>query len=386
MEPSFIDSPRLSRPGAPLAGGGGPASPPASVMAALREHLAQLFPGGELLELEPLAPDTGASAGATEKAAGYGLPVRVALVDSAGRRRQLVWRTVAANEFGHDRRADRVAGIVQAYDDFAATPGHVQALDLGFVTAASGLRSLRDAGEPYLLTEFAPGTIYAEDLRRIAARHVTELIDLQRLEALARALAGLHVPIGGGAQRYRRAIRDLIGSGEGIFGIVDGYPDGFPLERLRGIEERCAGWRWRLRDRHDRLTRTHGDFHPFNIVFDGTRPALLDASRGGCGDPADDLTALAVNFLLFAIEEPAAWPRGLGVLWRRWWADYFALRDDAELLAVAPPFLAWRTLVVCNPRFYPHLSDAGRDKLLGFAEDVLACHALEPAWAEELFR
>jgi adenylylsulfate kinase-like enzyme len=64
-----------------------------------------------------------------------------------------------------------------------------------------------------------------------------------------------------------------------LHGIVDGYP-------------------------HARLARMHGDFHPFNIVFDGAQPTMLDASRGVCGDPADDLTALAVNFLLFALSEP----------------------------------------------------------------------------------
>ncbi len=61
------------------------------------------------------------------------------------------------------------------------------------------------------------------------------------------------------------------------------------------------------------------------------------------------------------------------------------MRDDAELLAVAPPFLAWRVLVVCNPRFYPSLTAHARDSLLGFAERVLDESCLDPIWAEELF-
>ena len=352
----------------------------------IRRHFERLYPDCQIVAIEQLAPDSGATAAATEKRAGYGVPVRVSLADARGQRRELVWRTASANEFGHDRRSDRVAAIVQSYEDFAATPGHIAALDLGFVGNDGTLRSVRDAGEPYLITSFAPGSIYASDLRRIATDRATSELDLARIEALARYLAELHVPISDGAVRYRRSIRDLIGSGEGIYGIIDGYPDGLADERLRAIEEQCATWRWRLRDRHHRLARTHGDFHPFNIVFDGTTPTMLDASRGGCGDPADDLTAMAVNFLLFAIDDPQAWPHGLGVLWRRWWADYFSLRDDPALLEVAPPFFAWRVVVVCNPRFYPNLSAAGRDKLLGFAEDVLAADALDPMWAEELFR
>src|SRR4029079_11883891 len=139
------------------------------VTAQLRQHFLHLYPGAEILAIEPLAPDTGVSAGSTEKAAGYRPPVRVVLVEPSGQRHELVWRTASANEFGHDRRADRVAGIVQSYEDFSATPAHVAAIDIGFIAPDRTLRSTRDPGEPYLITRFAPGTIYASDLRRIAA-------------------------------------------------------------------------------------------------------------------------------------------------------------------------------------------------------------------------
>jgi hypothetical protein len=251
------------------------------------------------------------------------------------------------------------------------------------------LVSTRDATEHYLITSYAPGTIYAHDLRRIAGERIATPRDVDRVGALARYLAALHTPIAPPGTRYRRAIRDLVGSGEGIFGIIDGYPadvPGAPADRLAAIEARCAEWRWRLRGRDARLTRTHGDFHPFNIVFDGDAPTLLDASRGGCGDPADDVTALAINFVLFALDAPAAWRDGLGVLWRALWSRYLAERPDDDLLAVAPPFFAWRALVVANPVFYPRMTAAARDQLLGLAEAVLDEHALDPARAEELFR
>jgi hypothetical protein len=354
----------------------------------LRDHLARLYPGAAIVALEPLGPDAGATAGSTRKAAGYGVPVRIVL-DDGGVRRELVWRVASANEFGHDRRADRAAAMVQAFDDFAAMPAHVRAVDLGVIRAGGELLSTRDATEHYLITTYAPGQIYAGDLRRIAADRIATPQDVERVDALARTLAALHTPIDPPGPRYRRAIRDLLGSGEGIFGIIDGFPDGVPggpSERLREIEVRCAEWRWRLRGRDARLTRTHGDFHPFNIVFDGNVPTLLDASRGGCGDPADDVTALAINFVLFALDAPGAWGHGLGVLWRHLWHRYLSERDDPGLLEVAPPFFAWRALVVANPVFYPRMSEAARDKLLGFATEVLDDHALDPAWAEELFR
>jgi len=81
------------------------------------------------------------------KICGYGEPVRVILVDRAGHTQELVWHAVLPNEFGHDRRADRAAQVLQAYED-AALPGHVGALDVGFVQLDGGLCSLRDTGEP----------------------------------------------------------------------------------------------------------------------------------------------------------------------------------------------------------------------------------------------
>jgi hypothetical protein len=354
----------------------------------LRDHVLRLYPGARVVSIEPLGPDGGATAGATTKAAGYGLPVRI-VVSDGGVRRELVWRVASANDYGHDRRSDRAAAMVQAFDDFAQIPQHVRALDLGVIRSTGELASTRDATEHYLLTTYAPGTIYAHDLRRIAAERIATPRDVERVDALARYLAALHTPVTPPGARYRRAIRDLLGSGEGIFGIIDGYPDGVPgapRDRLRAIEERCATWRWRLRDRDARLARTHGDFHPFNIVFDGDTPTLLDASRGGCGDPADDVTALAINFLLFALDARASWGHGLGVLWRHLWHRYLAERPDDALLEVAPPFLMWRALVVANPTFYPRMSEQARDQLLGFATDVLDDHALDPSWAEELFR
>ncbi|MFT3698623.1 MAG: hypothetical protein QM831_36090 [Kofleriaceae bacterium] len=354
----------------------------------LTEYVAQHFPGATIIDVQPLRPDSGATASSTTKTTGYGRPIRF-VIDDQGQRRAFVWRTSAANDFGHDRRADRAAETLLAFDDFTTIPDHVRPLDVGAIRADGSLVTLRDASELYLVTTYAPGTLYVDDLRRLASGEPVTEADLERVDVLARYLADLHIPIPDGERRYRRALRDLVGHGEGIYGMIDGYPDDVPEaspRRLHAIEERCAGWRWRLRDHGRRLARTHGDFHPFNIVFDHLAPTFLDASRGGCGDPADDVTALAVNFLLFAIDAPTATRAGFAVLWRRWWRRCLELRPDPGLQTAAPPFFAWRTLVVCNPTFYPGLSAHGRDRLLAFAEGVLARGQLDPEAAEELFR
>src|SRR6185503_17914269 len=126
---------------------------------------------------------------------------------------------------------------------------------------------------------------------------------------------------------------------------------------------------------------------PFNVLFgEGSELTLLDASRGSIGEPADDVTAMAINFVFFALEEPAAWLDGLGRLWRRFFAVYLDESGDRELGLVAAPFLAWRALVLASPRFYPALAPEARDRLLGFAERSLDAERFEPDSAEALFR
>jgi hypothetical protein len=356
----------------------------------LERFLRSRLPHHRLAEVRPLRADGGMTGTATEKGTGYGIPLRLGLVDEhTGQRRDLVLHFAAANAFGHDRRADRAEEVLLAFDTFSAIPHQASAIDVGVVDGQGRLQSLREAGEFWLLTDWAPGRIYADDLRRIAAAGEASPADVGRADALARCLVELHTPIDADPVGYQRAIRDLVGHGEGIFGIVDGYPGdvaGASRARLQAIEARCVEWRWRLKDRHHRLARTHGDFHPFNVVLDDAdQITLLDASRGGRGDPADDATCMAINYVFFALPDRSSWARGLGPLWRRFWASYLSGTGDAELGEVAAPFFAWRALVLCNPRWYPEAGAEVRERLLGFAERLLGAPRFAPEMAEELF-
>ena len=355
-------------------------------MNAIRDLVLRRFPGCTVLECRRLGDDE-AAGGPTTKRAGYGVPVRVTFRTASGEDHAVVFHTARADDFGHDRRADRAAEMLLAFDTYAAIPQHVPALDVGVIGEDGALRSIADASEAYLLTGWADGELYADDLRRIAVDGATSR-DQHRIDTLADYLVRLHARHHGRLATYTRAVRDLVGSGEGIFGMVDGYPadvPGAPPARLQRLEERALAWRWKLRARQPRLARIHGDFHPFNILFSGNNDiALLDASRGAIGDAADDVTALAINFVFFALDDTGAWRRGLGAMWHRLWTRYLKGSGDHELLEVAAPWLAWRALVIANPRWYPALSEQGRERLLSWIERALDASRFDPASADEV--
>jgi hypothetical protein len=357
---------------------------------ALLEICAEIAPHSHIESITPLGPDADVEdAKGTEKAIGYGVPLRIVLRTAEGERRELCLHTAKPDEFGHDRRSDRAANMLLAYDSFADIPRHSRAVDVGAVSDDGRFISLRESGEFYLITEFVEGHVYAEDLRRIAQQSTLSLHDEPRARALAALLAEIHADKRDAPALYRRSIRDLLGSGEGIFGLVDGYPDNVPMappERLLAIERRCLEWRFRLKQRSDRLSRIHGDFHPFNILFaKNDLPVLLDTSRGSIGDPADDVMCLALNYVFFALEARGSWGPALGKLWKSFFQTYLEQTGDNELFSVAPPFLAWRALVMANPKWYPAIRPTTRDVLLGFVERALDATTFDPDDAERLF-
>jgi streptomycin 6-kinase len=316
------------------------------------------------VRVTPLRDDE--TGGDAMKALGYGRPLKIELAGA----RTVVFHTARPDDFGHDRRSDRTGNLLLAYDTFGKLPHHVAAIDMGLVRGDGSLASLADTGEPYLITSWVDGTLYADDLRRIGKTGVATADDLARAETLARVLLEIHAVPGSHPRAYTRAVRDLLGHGEGIFGLVDSYPPGaVPPARLRALEEACLAWRWKLRDQTHRLRRTHGDFHPFNLVWSPRGLVLLDASRGSEGDPADDVACLTINFLAF--RTPALWD----VFWRVYLAG-----DTADVLAAVAPFYAWRALVLASPIWYPTLADDDRERILAFAERALAAERFDPAW------
>jgi hypothetical protein len=352
----------------------------------LERLVASALDGAEILKITALRSDT-VEATVTAKDTGYGAPLRID-IQHEGVLKSVVLHSATPNPFGHEYRANRAEEMLIAADTFGLVPQHTRVFDVGAFRGEDFV-SLRGTGEFYLLTEYAEGRPYAHDLRQIAESGALRAEDLQRMDALVHYLVSTHSIKLPDASLYTRSIRDLVGSGEGIFGIIDGYPahaDGTSREQLDLIEGLCVGWRSRLKHRYPRLVRIHGDFHPFNVLFDERSELhLLDASRGSAGDAADDVCAMAVNFLFFALDNPQSWLTAFQPLWRRFWAEYLEQSRDTGLLEVVAPFLAWRCLVLANPVWYPHVPASARMNLLKFVTHALRCRSFDPESANKIF-
>jgi aminoglycoside phosphotransferase (APT) family kinase protein len=321
------------------------------------------------------------------KAMGYGRPVRVDF-RTQGQRRAWVFRTANRDCFGHERDADRWAALVGAHHDFSRLPRHVAPRALGVLTEG-GARVTIPLGTPFLVTEYAPGRPYAEGLGALASEDWAAARDVARAERLAHYLASVHAEPAS-PDAYRRAARDLVGGGEGIFGLAESYAEHDPIaprSRLQGIERLAVRWRWRLFERAERARRIHGDFHPFNLLFDDQGHLhVLDASRGAAGEPADDLVALSINYLFFALRARGELCGAMRSLWDRFWSAYLTAAEDPEVLELVAPFFAWRALVLASPAWYPNESAATRDTLLCLAESLLEGSRFDPWRVEELLR
>lgn len=303
------------------------------------------------------------------KGYGYGVPIDI-VYEVADRRHRAVLETMRPGPFGHEEMADRAQALLWEHTAFNRLPRHVRSLDVGAFQRDGDLLSLGRVEEPFLLMEYAEGQGYFQDLIRLREGGTLTEQDLSRADALCDYLLEIHRLPGPDPGFYVRRIRELIGHGECIMGLIDSYPPrhGFiTATLLEEIEQRCVAWRWRLRGRSHRLRPVHGDFHPWNILFrSGSDFTVLDRSRGEWGDPADDLSCLTMNYLFFSLQRSGRLEGDFEALFRRFWGRYLERSGDRELPEVVAPFFAFRGLVMASPLWYPHLAEGVRRKLFAF--------------------
>ncbi len=343
-------------------------------LAELERYLEERY--GESVHIQDIYQLGGEATGATAlKQFGYGRPL---LVDYhvGDRKMQEVFHRIRRNTFGRERDDDRVAAVWLDFSTYNCLPRHVPAMDMIVHTEEGRLQSISSADEAILVTAYRPGHLYADDLVRIRDEGTLTPLDTRRAEALAVYLAKIHQMKHEDPTLWRRRLRDLIGHGEGIMGLTDSYPQGLPYvtgAELRSIEEAANQWRWRLKPLGHRLSQVHGDFHPFNVLFEEELDFhLLDRSRGEWGEPADDVSCMTINYLFFSLQRSGRLSGPFRELHDRFWEHYLTLRPDEELVTVIQPWFAWRVLVLTSPVWYPDISDDVRHKLLTFARRVMS--------------
>ena len=348
---------------------------------ALEAYLAGVLGGS--VRVAALRPLGGKEGEADPKGFGYGDPFEVECVIGGGTRRLVVARTRPAQGFGHDYPADRAWQAIYAHQAYNGFPRHARSLDVGFVAASGQLVSAGDAVEYFQVVEKVDGSLYWLDLDGLLHSPDRQL-DHDRATALGAFLASAHAVKHHEPTLYQRRIRELVGHGECLMGILDSYPHPYallPTSDCEALERAAVKWRWKLRGGAHRLSRVHGDFHPWNLLFRGWADfSVLDRSRGEWGEPADDVAALGINYLFYGLRKSGGRQVAepfLSLL-RRFLSEYLACSGDSEILEVLPPFLMFRAIVVAHPRWYPDLTEPTRHALLDFARIMAEANAFDP--------
>jgi len=308
------------------------------------------------------------------KGFGYGVPYLIKF-ELNKEVRAVVLETVRPDSFGHDHFSDRAQILLWQHSTFNKLPKHVKSVDVGSFTKHGDFKSLGDCTEFFILTEAVEGRPYHVDLDEIKRYKELARLDLDRCEALADYLVKIHSVKKAAPELYVRRIRELLGHGECIMGIIDNYPsklDFIDEKCFCTLEKLCVEWRWLLKRKTNRLCQVHGDYHPWNVLFrKDTDFTVLDRSRGEWGEPADDVSAMTINYLFYSLQTYGKLEGPFKDLFDLFWSHYLSETGDEEMLKVIQPFYAWRGLVIASPVWYPNLPLKVRKKLFNFVLNVL---------------
>jgi len=308
------------------------------------------------------------------KGFGYGVPYVIDFV-VGGERKRVILETMRPEGFGHDYFSDRAQVLLWQHSAYNKLPRHVRSVDVGALTADGNLKSVGDCTEFFIVTEMVEGRPYFRDLDRIKEQRRLIQLDRDRCRALSDYIVQVHAMRKEAPWLYTRRVRDLLGHGECIMGLVDSYPPGLEYisdKEFCDIEKRCVEWRWKLKRRAHRCSQVHGDYHPWNVLFRrGIDFTILDRSRGEWGEPADDTSCMTINYLFYSLQTFGELRGPFETLFNLFWNNYLHKTSDEEMLTVIQPYYAWRGLVIASPIWYPNLAIDVRVKLFHFIKNVL---------------
>ncbi|MGE5894364.1 MAG: phosphotransferase family protein [bacterium] len=325
----------------------------------IEHYVLTAFPDARLLEFRAL--------GSGAHGTGYCLKL-----DTPEGTHDYVIKILAPRGLGHDYPSDRAAVFLLAHAEYGNLPNHVRAIDVISQMPDGSWKSVGGGKEYYLIMERAVGTTYFADLALFRNKQSLEQEDIRKIMSMTEYLARIHAVKKQRKALYWRKLRDIIGHGECLMGVFDTYPEGvLDYREMAAIEKKCVDWRARLKPFHHRLSQIHGDFHPGNIWFHDSTFTLLDRSRGPFGEPADDVTALTINYIFFSIQYFNDIRSPFIDAFRLFFTDYLRRTGDREILEVCGLFYAFRGAVIANPVFYPEVTGEQRKLIFSFVRNVL---------------
>ncbi len=309
--------------------------------------------------------------------------------DVDGVERHLVLRVVRGDTgWGHDYLSDRAGTLLLQHEllNSAVADTVSRSVDVASIMRDGSVVSVGNSAEFLQLVEEIPENCrpYADDFFRMAQDGACTERDLQRCTAAAEYLVKLHSNKKNDPVLYKRHIRDLIGHGEMLMGVADTYPsyetlDFITSEEMEKIEVTAVKWRNRLKMKGHRLSRIHGDYHPFgNIRFsDDNSLSVSDLSREKFGEPADDVSSITMNFIFFSVWHFGERKDPFRRLLTEFFRTYLGETKDHEILSVLAPFYAFRGLVVIHPLYYPEMEYKKRRMIINFIQNVMSSSSFE---------
>jgi hypothetical protein len=298
--------------------------------------------------------------------------------------KRIVMRVVRGDTgWGHDYLSDHSSVLLLQHSLLRSAPvGTCSAsFDVAALTSDGTIKSIGESIEFLHFVDEIPeseSSPYSKDLFKIAEKQSLSDNDILRVRVIAEYLAKLHSQKNQNPNLYSRHIRDLIGHGEMLMGVIDTYPpannlDFTSIEELERIEVETVRWRNRIKHSSERCSRIHGDVHPFgNLRFKDDNSILaLDMSREKFGEPADDVAGMSINYLFFSIWKHGKLTPHFEKLFRIFLDEYINKTKDEDILRYMPPFYAFRGTVIAHPLYYPDLETFKRRKIFNFILNVI---------------
>jgi aminoglycoside phosphotransferase family enzyme len=308
--------------------------------------------------------------------------------------KEVVLRTLMPVDFSHDFLSDRAKVFVLQHEMSKDIPNHIESFDVSGYTKEGDLVSLGDVQEFFQIVEVAKGSSYSDDFQRIKETGKLISDDIKKAKILSDYLVKLHSNKFSGTPEEIRSIRrrhsrDAVGHGEMMVGVIDTYPDKLSFttkDELTGLICKASAFREKIKDAPFIPCRMHGDFHPGNVIFNGDKLILLDASRELFGDPADDVTTMAINYIWFAVMQSGSFDGPFAELFNVYWENYFNKTKDQTIDQTAGVYFAFRGVVTSHPVFYSKQSDETRKKMIRFIDNVLDDGPFNPKKINEYLR